>query len=199
MEYCKDRVLFHSVTSIIVLETQQGDGSACVNFAWCYNIVANTSKSLLDINKNMLEKPFKVFFILIILLVGIGFVTASFNSDRSKTARDETAEDESREKIVLQHKYFASANSYSGSIMTPTACYSWYTDIELDNTDPEEITLILNTSDDGTEDCEEKPARKDFTFIVPSSPEARLVSVELNGQSIDFEILGNSYFHKRVF
>ena len=138
----------------------------------------------------MLEKPLKSFLIIVIILVGIGFITASFNNDSPKTS-DEIAEGENGEKMVLLHEYFASANSYSGSIMTPSACYSWYSGIQLDDADPEQITLILTTTEDGTGDCEQSPSRKDFTFVVPSSPQAQLVAVELNGQPVDFEILGN--------
>lgn len=133
-----------------------------------------------------MEKPLKAFLIVVAILVGIGFIVTSFKSDEPKTARVE-----SDEKIVLEHKYFASANSYSGSIMTPTACHSWESDIEINDADPEQIKLILKIDGSGTEDCEQTPSRKDFIFVVPSSPQAQLVEVELNGRAVDFEILEN--------
>jgi len=135
----------------------------------------------------MLEKPLKAFLIVTLILIALGFISTAFNNSGSPAVSDEA----SQEKIVLEHKYFASANSYSGSIMTPTDCYTWESDIEIDNTDPERIKLILSTDDTDTDGCEQIPSRKDFTFVVPSSQEAQLVAVELNGRAVNFEILEN--------
>ncbi|PIR97494.1 MAG: hypothetical protein COT91_01225 [Candidatus Doudnabacteria bacterium CG10_big_fil_rev_8_21_14_0_10_41_10] len=135
----------------------------------------------------MLQTPIKAFLIVVLVLVVIGFILAVAQSPSEQGTQ--VSINPVDEPLVLGHTYFAGANTYSGSFMTPTPCYDWgQTDVELSDTKPEKIKLVISAQEVG--DCVDvkTPAKKDFTFLVPSSPDAGLVGVELNGKEVKFEI-----------
>ena len=135
----------------------------------------------------MLQTPVKAFLITILVLVAIGFILAAVQSPNGQDAQ--ISDNPVDEPLVLGHTYFAGANKYSGSFMTPTPCYEWdETDVELTETAPEEIKLIISAEEVNGSGCDQVPAKKDFTFLIPSSPEASLAGVKLNGKDVMFEI-----------
>lgn len=130
------------------------------------------------------------FIIIVLVLIVAGFALA-FSEIPSSQEYAAAPADENGEvqgtTIDLTHSYYADANTYSGTLQTPTPCHVLVPEVEILGTTPEQIKLKLDTQQQG-DACAQVVADKDFTIVIPSSREAQLVALELNGQSVPFEL-----------
>jgi len=142
----------------------------------------------------MKEKDIELIPIVVVILVVVGFVMAlALNPETTINNLAKDADGEVAGALVLNQSYIADANSFSGEVMAPSACHHLVTGVEINNTSPEQIKLKLTTeSDDSdTDNCGVESVEKDFEIVIPSSPQAQLVAVELNGQPVQFRVNQN--------
>lgn len=132
-----------------------------------------------------------IYLLAVVILVLIGFALALSSLPENSNNQDDTGHENNQEVssvyMALEHGYIADANTFSGSVESPTPCHELLTDAEISGSSPEQITLKLRTEDSG-ETCAQVVSEKDFTIVVPSSPNAQLVAVMLNGQRVNFNL-----------
>jgi|SRR3989344_3890225 len=133
-----------------------------------------------------------IYLLAVLILVLIGFALALSNLPEQKYVnqhKDNNGNQEAVSSIYMQleHGYIADANTFSGSIESPTPCHTLKTDAEISESNPEQITLKFSTIA-SEEPCAQVKAEKDFTIVVPSSPSAQLVAVMLNGEKVNFNL-----------
>ena len=141
----------------------------------------------------MLKKPLESLLIFIGVLVVVGFglsiwQVATTPSPSSQPENTDTSIGET--PLLITRDYFAGANAYHGTVIATKPCQRLSTDVEFSDSFPEQIKIILDTNQID-ENCRVGSVKKDFTFVIPSSEQARLMGVELNGKLVSFELKEN--------
>jgi hypothetical protein len=131
----------------------------------------------------------KLFIVLIFVLVAVGFYLADQQQNTAVIPSNPKPGD-TASAMVIKEAYRQQAHHYTGTLMAPDPCVSLKTDIVLEQSKPEKITLSLALGKDGK--CKARaPGKKDFVFVVPSSEDAQLASVLVDGQPVNFTLAKN--------
>lgn len=144
----------------------------------------------------MTHKPTQIYLLFVIILVVAGVTLVAREGQRGilrqyrapavSESQDGNPAD-GKPVLTLARKYISSANAFFGTVLANQPCEVLKTDAELDSSQPEQIKLLL-TTEEGPDKCKRGTTKKDFTIIIPSSEQAQLKEVRLNGQSVAFKI-----------
>ncbi|MCL5435478.1 MAG: hypothetical protein M1275_00090 [Patescibacteria group bacterium] len=141
----------------------------------------------------MTNKFAQLFVLFVVILVLVGFSVVLTNrqvpledgSDVGAPSSDSNAPQTA--VLVVEKTYAADANTFRGSLMVDEPCSMLGTDVDFNQNDPEQITLVFSTSGNAKE-CGVATAKKDFIVVVPSSESAKLEKVVFNGTAVSFEV-----------
>ncbi|MBI4053724.1 MAG: hypothetical protein HY397_00165 [Candidatus Doudnabacteria bacterium] len=138
--------------------------------------------------KNLL----KVFFLLVIIVVLAGFTivvqktqfawkTPEINYNTAVFRAIQLA------PVVIEQAYANSAFTLKGSIEVSDPCARLDTNADFSGEEQEKIKLIIETTI-ADQDCAGAATKKDFIVVIPTPKYSALDSVEVNGQSVAFEL-----------
>lgn len=89
--------------------------------------------------------------------------------------------------VTVYHEYMDGVHTYSGVFYTPTPCFTLKADARVAKSLPEQVTLELTTSEEGT-NCPFQIDRKAYSVQVTASGMAKFAGVEVNGETSKFEL-----------
>lgn len=141
----------------------------------------------------MTNKFTQLFVLFVVILALVGFSVVLTNKQTSSPISPATGDRSATSglpqtsALVVEKTYAADANTFSGSLMVDEPCSTLGTDVNLNQGNPERITLVFSTSE-GAKDCKTSTSKKEFIVVVPSSRSAELEKVVFNGAAVAFEI-----------
>ena len=133
-----------------------------------------------------------LLFIVVLVLAGFSIViknqTPAFFPTPQTITRDDanTSTPSSKVTLSIDRYYDSQANTYTGSVMAAEPCAVLDTKIDVEESQPEKINLILETKSGGQ--CENGSQKKDFIIVVPSSEQAKIEQIVFNGELMAFKV-----------
>jgi len=142
----------------------------------------------------MSNKIIQVFlvFVVILVLAGFSIVLSSKQSNILSVLPPESQIGSSGNQdsaLIVEKHYSSDAYTFTGSVMADEGCSTLSTGVDLEQDNPEKITLTFDTETEAIpDDCKTPTPRKDFIVVVPTSEGAQLEKVIFNGVSVAFEL-----------
>ena len=91
------------------------------------------------------------------------------------------------ESFSLTQTYNEGVHTFSGTVTTPTPCYTVEATALVAESYPEQITINVTTASDGSDMCTQVIDEKEFSLEATASEEANVVAVIVNGESYDWD------------
>ena len=96
-------------------------------------------------------------------------------------------EAEKEVELTIEHTYSDGTHTYSGTVITPSPCYSVEAVAIVAESYPEKITINITLSAESADKCVEILDEQRFSIDVQASEEAELVQVQVNGELVDWK------------
>lgn len=97
------------------------------------------------------------------------------------------------EPIVLIHRYENGTHFFAGNMKTPTPCHTITQEVAVNESQPEQFQINFTIHEPSADVvCTQVVTRKDFSFDVKGGPDAKVIGVDIDNQSVPFEIFAES-------
>jgi len=119
-------------------------------------------------------------------------IKASLEEVSDDTEQEDESDDGTVEDVLeVEHSYSDGVHTYSGTVTTPTPCYTVDAMAVVAESYPEQITVDITLTDQAEENggmCTQVLDEKPFSVDVNASEEAELVKVRVDGEDADWEL-----------